>query len=267
LAKSYLTALQVARLTTDPSVGLPGQIYFNTTTHKFRGYTTYWQDLGSGSGGGTGTGQIFVDYQGNSIVNNQYFVIGSKTNTPTSPLVGDIWIVTDDQSTIPPNLLYQGAGSAPDPTQYQLWADPSDFGGALFYTSSTAPSNPYVGEFWASNDITSNNAVTIATTAPDPTIYEFWADPTDTTNSVQYSQIYTTFANFPDPSTVPGRIVQEAQYGKVYYAYNGNWVGLSTISDANYLLDSVNQTANFAYNLSLKNLDNSALEWMSAGLV
>ena len=266
MAKSFLTALQVAKLAADPQIGKTGQVYFNTTLNKFRGYNnTTWSDLGSGSGGGSGgIAQLFVDYTGSSIVNNQYFVVGTSNHLPNNPLVGDMWIVTDDAANIP-YFLYQGT-TAPDATQYQFWADPSDYGGDLFYRNSTAPTQPYVGQYWVSPDLATNNDITVSNASPDPQLYEFWADPTDTQNLAQYAQIYNTKDDFPSATSNPGLIVVEQQYGKAYYAYNGSWIGLTALSDANSLLYSLNQTAEYTYIVDTEQEANNALLWMGSGL-
>jgi hypothetical protein len=265
LAKSYLTALQVARLATDPSVGAAGQVYFNTTTNKFRGYTTLWQDLGSGSGGSGGnSGPIFVNYAGAQLANNQYFAVDSKNNAPLNPLTGDFWIVTDDSDNVPYFVATQT--TAPDPTQYEFWADPSDYGGDLIYTSTSTPTGQYTGQLWIKPDDLGIGEVIVQATAPDPTQYYLWADSTDTQNLAQYAQIYNTVNDFPSATTNNGLIVSEAQFGRAYYAYNGNWIGLATASDANNLLSISQNQLTYAQYIEQQDLNTQALYWIDSGL-
>lgn len=265
MAKAYLTALQVASLSSDPNGGKSGQVYFNTTTNKFRGYTTTWQDLGSGSGGGGGgVSSIFVGYNGQQLSNNQYFSVGNSSGAPTSPLINDMWIVTDDNSSIP-YFLAQGV-TAPDPTQYEFWADPSIDGTELIYTNTTSPAGSYTGQLWIKPDDLGMGEVIVQATAPDPTAYYLWADSTDTQNLAQYAQVYNTVSNFPSASLAPGLIVVETQYGRAYYSDGTNWLGVAALSDANNLLQSINSTLSYAQYVEQLALNIDALYWVSSGL-
>lgn len=265
MAKAYLTALQVASLSSDPNGGKSGQVYFNTTTNKFRGYTTTWQDLGSGSGGsGGGVSSIFVGYNGQQLNNNQYFSVGNSSGAPTSPLINDMWIVTDDNSSIP-YFLAQGT-TAPDPKQYEFWADPSIEGTELIYTNTNAPTGDYAGQLWIKPDDLGMGEVIVQSTAPDPASYYLWADSTDTQNLAQYAQIYNTVTDFPNAAQNPGLIVVEAQYGRPYYSYNSAWLGLSALSDSNQLLNIANESLAYIQYIDVANLNNQTLYWMDSGL-
>jgi len=264
LAKKYLTALEVASLASDPANGKRGQVYYNITTNKFRGYTTLWQDLGSGSGGGGGLSTIFFDYQGQGKNNNQYFVLGQKSQAPSNPLVDDLWVVTDDAEEVPYFIATQT--SAPDPAQYEFWADPSDYGGDIIYTSSVEPVGEYEGQLYINPDDVSRGEITQATSAPNYLDYNLWVDTTDVDNLAQYAQVYNTVSDFPSAAQNPGLIVVEAQYGRPYYSYNNAWLGISALSDSNQLLNIANETLTYLQYVDSNNLNNQTLYWMNAGL-
>lgn len=263
MAKSYLTALQVARLASDPTVGAAGQVYFNTTTKKFRGYTTLWQDLGSG-GGGTGSGVLFVDYAGTQLQNNQYFFAGTNTQAPQNPLTGDFWIVTDDTDNVPYFVATQT--TAPDPTQYEFWADPSDYGGDIIYTNTNPPTAEYAGQLWIKPDDLGMGEVIVQSTAPNPTEYYLWADSSDTQSLAQFGQIYNTVNDFPSAIYNPGLIVVEQQYGRAYYSNGTDWLGLSALSDVNSLIFNLNTLYSEAQFLEQSSFNTQALYWMDSGL-
>jgi len=266
LARAYLTALQVASLPSDPNGGKKGQIYFNSTTNKFRGYTTTWQDLGSGSGGGGGgVSSIFVDYTGQQLNNNQYFSLGNSTGSPQNPLINDLWVVTDDADNVPYFIAEQT--TAPDPTQYEFWADPSDYGGDLIYTASETPAGEYSGQLWIKPDDIGMGEVIVQSTAPDPTQFYLWADSSDTQSLAQYAQIYNSVANFPNAANSPGLFAVEGVYGRAYYSFEGNWIALSALSDSNSLLDSVNAVLAYSQYLDGESQEMQGLYWVNAGLV
>lgn len=264
MAKKYLTALEVASLASDPANGKRGQVYYNITTNKFRGYTTLWQDLGSGSGGGGGLSTIFFDYQGQAKNNNQYFVLGQKSQAPSNPLLDDLWVVTDDAEEVPYFIATQT--SAPDPAQYEFWADPSDYGGDIIYTSSVEPVGEYTGQLYINPDDVSRGEITQASSAPNYLDYNLWVDTTDVDNLAQFAQVYNTVNDFPLASTLPGLIVVEIQYGRAYYSDGSNWLGVAALSDANNLLQSINSTLSYAQYVENLTLNIDAVYWMDAGL-
>lgn len=254
MAKSFLTALQVARLASDPAVGSSGQVYFNTTTNKFRGYTTNWQDLGSGSGGGGGSNFITTD----TIAAPTEFWVG--VGDPTSQaVVGDLWL---DESQYDENeyIVVQSTPPTSDFDTNTLWADLSDSSLPVIPADVADPyltETPNIGDYFvnlsdeAGQLITDTNGI-----APDPTQVQYWIDDSDVNNPWPYSNLtfaqYPSFSNLPDPTLSDGMFVYVQNTGNPFYAANGAW---NRIPQAVVIETSVAVT-----NLNLQN--EQALRWM-----
>ena len=254
MAKSFLTALQVANLATDPVVAKSGQVYFNTASNKFRGYTTYWQDLGSGSGGGGGSNFITTD----TIPAPTEFWVGIGDPT-TEAVIGDLWL---DESQYDENeyIVVQDTAPTVDFGADTLWADLSDSGLPIIPADVIDPTltqTPSIGDYFvnladeAGQLITDTNGI-----APDPTQVQYWIDDSDTNNPWPYNNLtfskYASFSVLPDPTLSDGMFVYVQNTGNPFYAGNGQW---NRIPQAVVIESSLSTT-----NLNLQN--EQALRWM-----
>lgn len=225
MAKSFLTALQVARLSADPSNGSSGQVYFNTTTNKFRGYTTYWQDLGSGSGSGGGGGSNFITTD--TIAAPTEFWVG--TGDPTNQaIVGDLWLDGSQYD----NTEYVVIQDTPPSSNYglnTLWADTTDSSLSIIPADVVDPTTtPTVGDYFVNlSDNAGQLMVDTYGIAPDPTQVQYWIDDSDTNNAFNYSSLtfaqYPSYSNLPSASSSDGMFVYVQNTGNPYYSANGQW--------------------------------------------
>lgn len=141
MTKAYLTALQVASLSSDPNGGKSGQVYFNTTTNKFRGYTTTWQDLGSGSNGGGGTGtsnsfEVLAQSPASPAQGRTYF--DSSENT-IKVYNGEIWYDVAGPKELLDHQHYAGDGSV----KYVDYGNYVEFGNYLVSMDGGSASSNY----------------------------------------------------------------------------------------------------------------------------
>ena len=95
MAKKYLTPIAPPALASDPSGGITGAIYFNTTLNVLKFYNgSAWTVIGTGQGGGTATG------------------IQALSEPPASPTQGTVYFDTVEQTikTYNGTIWYDVAG-------------------------------------------------------------------------------------------------------------------------------------------------------------
>jgi hypothetical protein len=96
MARKFLTPLAPPSLSTDPSTGIAGAIYYNTSSNVLKFYDGFeWQAIGAGSGGGGTT-----------------TTIQALDTAPESPSQGSIYFDIQEQTikTFNGNIWYDVAG-------------------------------------------------------------------------------------------------------------------------------------------------------------
>lgn len=132
LNKNELQNAIIQNLAADPSNPVPGQVYFNTTTNRFRVYTgTEWDEMGTGGGTVTSVSANNTDgsltVSGSPITNSGTITI-EHSNTVTAQTTQGLYPITYDA-----NGHITGAGSAVDISSYAPLASPA------FTGTPTAP--------------------------------------------------------------------------------------------------------------------------------
>jgi hypothetical protein len=206
-----------------PSNPVEGQIYYNLAAEKLRVFDgLVWKDVSGGAGGGGGLPSISTD--GTATPATLFF--GMIAPPSAAALEGDIWFDVDDLGT-PFNQFFTGT-TAPDPTQYEFWVDPSLQPGELIY-SATEPQTPsFTGELWIDTDDLDGQLVQIGTTAPDPANAQLWVDTQDLDTPTYYSNLYfptyNSVSEFPYAVSKPGMVAVDSSTNIVYVSINGGWV-------------------------------------------
>lgn len=100
-------------LAADPGTPVQGQIYFNSTSNKFRGYNgSVWEDIGTGGGGGGLTWVAktanYTAVNGDGILADTDTVGAFEVTLPLSPSVGDTVGIIDSKANFSTNNLTIG---------------------------------------------------------------------------------------------------------------------------------------------------------------
>lgn len=106
--------LNLHSLATDPGSASAGDMYFNTTSNKFRAYDgTSWSDVGSGGGGAN---QALSNLTNPTAINQDFiFDTGSAVTIKTkndSAATQALTVITGDSSATDSGATYIGTGSA-----------------------------------------------------------------------------------------------------------------------------------------------------------
>jgi len=205
-----------------PSNPVEGQIYYNLAAEKLRVFDgLVWKDVSGGAGGG---GLPSISTDGTATPATLFFGMIAPPNA--AALEGDIWFDIDDNG-IPFNQFFTGT-TAPDPTQYEFWVDPSIAPGELIFSDTVAPTPQYVGDLWIKTDDQEGELVRIDSVSPDPALVQLWVDTQDLDTPSYYSNLYfptyASITNFPSASTKPGMLAVDGSSGIVYVSIGNSWI-------------------------------------------
>ena len=139
---SALKQANIEVLAGDPGTAVQGQLYFNSTSSKFRGYNgVSWEDIGSGSGGGltwvAKTGN-YTAANGDGILADTDTVGAWELTLPGTPSLGDTVGVIDAKGNFATNNLTvkrNGSNIMGDAADLTVSLDYSNF--ELVYSGST----------------------------------------------------------------------------------------------------------------------------------
>jgi hypothetical protein len=206
-----------------PSSPVEGQIYYNLAAEKLRVFDgLVWKDVSGGAGGGGGLPSISTD--GTATPATLFFGMIAPPNA--AALEGDIWFDVDDLG-MPYGQFFTGL-SAPDPTQYEFWVDPSLAPGELIYSADEPTTPQYEGELWIDTDDLDGQLLEVGSTSPNPNNVQLWVDVNDLDTPSYYTNlVFTTYANyaaFPVAGSKPGMLAVDSTTGLVYISINGLWV-------------------------------------------
>lgn len=253
MSKTFLAPINIAKLATDPQNGKSGQVYFNTTSNKFRGYTNSWQDLGSGSGSGGGGGSNFITTD--TLPAPTEFWVGTGDPTATAQ-IGDLWL-DGSQYDNTDYIVVQNTQPTSNFGTNTLWADTTDSGLPVLFADYVPPIvTPATGDYWVALGDSEGQVLVSQSTAPDPSVVQFWADPNDNNNVFNYSSLtfgqYSSYSNFPSAATSDGMFVYAQNTGNAYYSANGSWIRLPQAVTIENSVSSINSTLS----------DEITLRWM-----
>lgn len=206
-----------------PSSPVEGQIYYNLAAEKLRVFDgLVWKDVSGGAGGGGGLPSISTD--GTATPATLFFGMIAPPNA--AALEGDIWFDVDDLG-MPYGQFFTGL-SAPDPTQYEFWVDPSLAPGELIYSADEPTTPQYEGELWIDTDDLDGQLLEVGSTSPNPNNVQLWVDVNDLDTPSYYTNlVFTSYANyaaFPVAGSKPGMLAVDSTTGLVYISINGLWV-------------------------------------------
>ena len=206
-----------------PPSPVEGQIYYNLAAEKLRVFDgLVWKDVSGSSGGGGGLPSISTD--GTATPATLFFGMIAPPNA--AALEGDIWFDVDDLG-MPYGQFFTGL-SAPDPTQYEFWVDPSLAPGELIYSADEPTTPQYEGELWIDTDDLDGQLLEVGSASPNPNNVQLWVDINDLDTPSYYTNlVFTTYANyaaFPVAGSKPGMLAVDSTTGLVYISINGLWV-------------------------------------------
>lgn len=206
-----------------PSSPVEGQIYYNLAAEKLRVFDgLVWKDVSGGASGGGGLPSISTD--GTATPATLFFGMIAPPNA--AALEGDIWFDVDDLG-MPYGQFFTGL-SAPDPTQYEFWVDPSLAPGELIYSADEPTTPQYEGELWIDTDDLDGQLLEVGSTSPNPNNVQLWVDVNDLDTPSYYTNlVFTSYANyaaFPVAGSKPGMLAVDSTTGLVYISINGLWV-------------------------------------------
>jgi hypothetical protein len=206
-----------------PSSPVEGQIYYNLAAEKLRVFDgLVWKDVSGGASGGGGLPSISTD--GTATPATLFFGMIAPPNA--AALEGDIWFDVDDLG-MPYGQFFTGL-SAPDPTQYEFWVDPSLAPGELIYSADEPTTPQYEGELWIDTDDLDGQLLEVGSASPNPDNVQLWVDINDLDTPSYYTNlVFTTYANyaaFPVAGSKPGMLAVDSTTGLVYISINGLWV-------------------------------------------
>ena len=222
-AKNTFNQGVIIGMDTAPSSPVEGQIYYNLAAEKLRVFDgLVWKDVSGGAGGGGGLPSISTD--GTATPATLFFGMIAPPNA--AALEGDIWFDVDDLG-MPYGQFFTGL-SAPDPTQYEFWVDPSLAPGELIYSADEPTTPQYEGELWIDTDDLDGQLLEVGSTSPNPNNVQLWVDVNDLDTPSYYTNlVFTSYANyaaFPVAGSKPGMLAVDSTTGLVYISINGLWV-------------------------------------------